>query len=98
MGLMPSVSSTIILGCNADCVDDPISRITPGRGLDKIVNYFEKNWKHFPSAGMCPSSPVTRSSPRTAEARPIRTGTTLSWANRRMLLLHQPGPALSPPA
>lgn len=99
MGLMPSVDGTIILGCNADDVDDPDFSDNTREGLDKIVNYFEKNWKHFPISRHVPQvPPATRSSPRTAEAGPIRTGTTLSWANRRMRLASSTWPALSPPA
>ena len=57
MGLMPSVDGTIILGCNADDVDDPDFSDNTREGLDKIVNYFEKNWKHFPISRHVPQFP-----------------------------------------
>lgn len=48
MGLMPSVDGTIILGCNADDVEDPDFSDNTKEGMDKILNYFEKKWQDLP--------------------------------------------------
>lgn len=57
MGLMPSVDGTIILGCNADDVDNPDFSDNTQEGLDKIVNYFEANWKYLPISKHIPKFP-----------------------------------------
>lgn len=57
MGLMPSVDGTIILGCNADDVEDPDFSDSTQEGIDKIVSYFEKNWKYLPISKHVPKFP-----------------------------------------
>lgn len=57
MGLMPSVDGTIILGCNADDVDDPDFSDTTRAGMDKIINYFEDKWKYLPISKHIPAFP-----------------------------------------
>lgn len=57
MGLMPSVDGTVILGCNADQVDDPDFCDSTQEGIDKIVNYFEEKWKYLPISKHVPKFP-----------------------------------------
>ena len=57
MGLMPSVDGTVILGCNADDVPDPDFNLTTKEGLDKICDYFSKNWKYLPVSRKYPDFP-----------------------------------------
>ena len=57
MGLMPSVDGTIILGCNADDVDDPDFSDNTKEGIDKIVNYFEEKWHFLPISKHVPKFP-----------------------------------------
>lgn len=57
MGLMPSVDGTVILGCNADDVEDPDFSENTREGIDKIVNYFEENWKYLPISKHVPKFP-----------------------------------------
>ena len=57
MGLMPSVDGTIILGCNADDVEDPDFSDNTREGLDKIINYFEEKWKYMPISKHVPKFP-----------------------------------------
>lgn len=57
MGLMPSVDGTVILGCNADDVDDPDFSDTTKAGIDKILNYFEEKWRYFPISRHVPQFP-----------------------------------------
>ena len=57
MGLMPSVDGTIILGCNADDVEDPDFSDNTKEGIDKIVNYFEEKWHFLPISKHVPKFP-----------------------------------------
>ena len=57
MGFMPSVDGTIILGTNADDVDDPDFSDNTREGLDKILNYFEDKWKYLPISRHIPRFP-----------------------------------------
>ena len=57
MGLMPSVDGTIILGTNADQVDDPDFCDSTQEGIDKIIHYFEVNWKYLPISKHVPQFP-----------------------------------------
>ncbi|MGX8709520.1 MAG: NAD(P)/FAD-dependent oxidoreductase [bacterium] len=57
MGLMPSVDGTIILGCNADDVEDPDFCANTREGIDKIVRYFEDKWKYLPISKHVPKFP-----------------------------------------
>lgn len=57
MGLMPSVDGTLILGCNADDVDDPDFNATTQEGIDKIIDWFEDNWKFLPISTHVPKFP-----------------------------------------
>ncbi|MDO4288200.1 MAG: NAD(P)/FAD-dependent oxidoreductase [Eubacterium sp.] len=57
MGLMPSVDGTIILGCNADDVEDPDFSDNTRDGMDKIINYFEEKWKYLPISKHIPKFP-----------------------------------------
>lgn len=57
MGLMPSVDGTLILGCNADDVDDPDFSANTREGLDKILDFFEERWKYMPISKHVPKFP-----------------------------------------
>ena len=57
MGLMPSVDGTVILGCNADDVEDRDFSDTTRQGIDKIVDYFETKWKYLPISKHVPEFP-----------------------------------------
>lgn len=57
MGLMPSVDGTIILGCDAHEVSDKDDASTTSVGTGEILEFFEKNWKHFPIARHVPRFP-----------------------------------------
>ena len=57
MGLLPSVDGTVILGCNADDVEDRDFSDTTREGIDKIVDYFEAKWKYLPIAKHVPKFP-----------------------------------------
>lgn len=57
MGLMPSVDGTVILGCNADDVEDRDFSDTTAEGIEKIVSYFEKKWKYLPISRYIPEFP-----------------------------------------
>lgn len=57
MGLMPSVDGTIILGCNADDVEDKDFCDNTQAGIDKIVDYFEAKWKYLPISKHVPKFP-----------------------------------------
>ena len=48
MGIMPSVDGTVILGCDAEDCDDPDDVRCTARSLQRIIDYFEKVWKHLP--------------------------------------------------
>lgn len=57
MGLMPSVDGTLILGCNADDVDDPDFSANTREGIDKILDFFEERWKYMPISKHVPKFP-----------------------------------------
>lgn len=57
MGLMPSVDGTLILGCNADDVDDPDFSANTREGIDKILDFFEARWKYMPISKHVPKFP-----------------------------------------
>lgn len=57
MGLMPSVDGTIILGCNADQVEDPDFSDNTREGMDKILDYFDVKWKYMPISKHIPKFP-----------------------------------------
>ena len=57
MGIMPSVDGTVLLGCNAQDVLDKDDTSTTQAGLGEILQYFEKNWKHFPIRKAFPDFP-----------------------------------------
>lgn len=57
MGLMPSVDGTVILGCNADDVEDKDFSDTTAEGIGKIVSYFEEKWKYLPISKYVPEFP-----------------------------------------
>lgn len=57
MGLMPSVDGTIILGCNADEVEDPDFSENTREGMDKILDYFDVKWKYMPISRHIPKFP-----------------------------------------
>jgi len=57
MGLMPSVDGTVILGCNADDVEDKDFSDTTKEGIDKIVSYFERKWQYLPISKHIPVFP-----------------------------------------
>lgn len=57
MGFMPSVDGTIILGTNADDVEDPDFSDNTREGLDKILDYFEDKWKYLPIGRHIPKFP-----------------------------------------
>ena len=57
MGIMPSVDGSIILGCNADDVEDRNFSDTTAEGMAKIVDYFEEKWKYLPISKKYPDFP-----------------------------------------
>lgn len=57
MGLMPSVDGTLILGCNANDVDDPDFSANTREGIDKILDFFEARWKYMPISKHVPKFP-----------------------------------------
>lgn len=57
MGLMPSVDGTLILGCNADNVDDPDFSANTQEGIGKILDFFEERWKYMPISKHVPKFP-----------------------------------------
>ena len=57
MGIMPTEGGTILLGCEAYDISDKDDTAADERGLQEILNYFEKNWKYFPISAVYPSFP-----------------------------------------
>ncbi len=56
-GIMPSVDGTVILGCDAEDRLDPDDSSTTAASINKILDYFEENWRHFPIAREIPTFP-----------------------------------------
>jgi Predicted dehydrogenase len=56
-GIMPSADGTVILGCDAEDCTDPDDASTTARSLNRILDYFEENWKHLPIARHVPKFP-----------------------------------------
>lgn len=56
-GIMPSADGTVILGCDAEDCADPDDTSTTARSLNRILDYFEANWKHLPIARHIPDFP-----------------------------------------
>ncbi len=48
MGIMPSADGTVILGCDAEDYKDPDDVRCTARGLQRILDYFNRIWKHLP--------------------------------------------------
>ncbi|MDO4517831.1 MAG: NAD(P)/FAD-dependent oxidoreductase, partial [Bacillota bacterium] len=48
MAAIPTIGGTLILGCDATEMKDPDHRAVPRKSLNEVLDYFEKNWKHFP--------------------------------------------------
>jgi glycerol-3-phosphate dehydrogenase len=58
MGVMPSTDGTIILGCDAVNVEDRDDMSTTASGLQSIIDYFVRNWKHLPIGNCVDHVPV----------------------------------------
>jgi len=57
MGIMPSMDGTVILGCDAIDRDDPDDTSIPMESVNYFIDYFTRNWEHFPIARMFPTFP-----------------------------------------
>lgn len=57
MGIMPTVDGTLLLGCEALPTKDKDDISTTKEGLNEVLNYFERNWKHFPLSNYYPCFP-----------------------------------------
>lgn len=58
MGIMPSVDGTVILGCDAEDVDDRDDARCTMRGNQRVIDYFRKVWRHLPIGQHVPEFPM----------------------------------------
>lgn len=59
MGLMPALGGGIILGCTSYGTERNDLTSSTAAGLDEIIDYFQKNWRHFPIGRHVPDFPVS---------------------------------------
>ncbi len=57
LGIVPSVDGTLILGCDAYTVTDKDDTTTDAASIEYILDYFTRNWQHFPLSIFYPELP-----------------------------------------